>query len=71
MWGAFIFGMHWRHGGKMYYDELSVGSQDEAARICLADGCMMMPRAAEKQKKDGGKCAGFYKQVNPAGFFSS
>jgi hypothetical protein len=23
--------MHWKHGGKMYYDELSAGSQDEAA----------------------------------------
>ena len=23
--------MHWRHGGKMYYDELSAGSKDEAA----------------------------------------
>ena len=23
--------MHWKHGGKMYYDELSAGSKDEAA----------------------------------------
>jgi hypothetical protein len=39
-----------------------------AARICLAGGCMIVPRAAEKQKRDGGKCAGFYQQVNPPGF---
>jgi hypothetical protein len=31
MWQTFIFGMHWKHGGKMYYDELSAGSKDEAA----------------------------------------
>jgi hypothetical protein len=31
MWQAFIFGMHWKHANKMYYDELSAGSEDEAA----------------------------------------
>ena len=31
MWQTFIFGMHWRHEGEMYYDELSAGSQAEAA----------------------------------------
>jgi len=31
MWQTFIFGMHWRHGSKMYYDELPAGSKDEAA----------------------------------------
>jgi hypothetical protein len=31
MWQNYIFGMHWRHGEKMYYDELSAGSQEEAA----------------------------------------
>ena len=31
MWQTFIFGMHWRHCGKMYYDELPAGSKDEAA----------------------------------------
>lgn len=31
MWQNYIFEMHWRHGGKMYYDELSTGSKDEAA----------------------------------------
>jgi hypothetical protein len=31
MWLTYIFGMHWKHSGKMYYDELSAGSKDEAA----------------------------------------
>lgn len=31
MWQNYIFGMHWKHGGKMYYDELSAGSQEETA----------------------------------------
>lgn len=31
MWQNYIFGMHWKHRDKMYYDELSAGSQDEAA----------------------------------------
>lgn len=31
MWQNFIFGMHWQHGGKMYYDELSAESKNEAA----------------------------------------
>lgn len=26
----FIFGMHWKHNGKMYYDELPADSQEEA-----------------------------------------
>lgn len=30
MWLTYIFGMHWRHDGKMYYDELSAGSMVEA-----------------------------------------
>lgn len=32
MWQTFLFGMHWRHAGKMYYDELSAGSKEEAAQ---------------------------------------
>lgn len=28
MWQRFIFGMHWKHGGKMYYDELPADSKD-------------------------------------------
>ncbi len=31
MWQTFIFGMHWQHRGKMYYDELPATSKDEAA----------------------------------------
>ena len=31
MWQTYIFGMHWKHQGKIYYDELSAESQDEAA----------------------------------------
>ena len=26
----FIFGMHWKYDGKMYYDEVPAGSKDEA-----------------------------------------
>ncbi|MGC3961460.1 MAG: hypothetical protein QM813_27105 [Verrucomicrobiota bacterium] len=31
MWQNFIFGMHWKHRGKMYYDELPASSKEEAA----------------------------------------
>lgn len=31
MWQTFLFGMHWRHGKEMYYDEISVGSKEDAA----------------------------------------
>jgi hypothetical protein len=31
MWQSYIFGMHWKHGGKLYYDELTAESQEEAA----------------------------------------
>jgi len=30
MWQTYIFGMHWRHAGKMYYDELVATSKEEA-----------------------------------------
>ena len=30
MWQTYIFGMHWMHKGKMYYDELPAASKDEA-----------------------------------------
>ncbi len=30
MWQTYIFGMHWVHKGKMYNDELSAGSKEEA-----------------------------------------
>ena len=35
MWQPFIFGMHWKHGGEMYYDELPAGSQQEAAEYFI------------------------------------
>jgi hypothetical protein len=35
MWQTFIFGMHWRHAGKMYYDELPATSKDEAAEYFI------------------------------------
>jgi hypothetical protein len=31
MWQSYVFGMHWKHGGKVYYDELTAESQEEAA----------------------------------------
>ena len=31
MWQSYIFGMHWRHEEKMYYDELPAESMEEAA----------------------------------------
>jgi hypothetical protein len=35
MWRTFMFGMHWRHGGQMYYDELPAGSKEEAAEYFI------------------------------------
>jgi hypothetical protein len=35
MWQTFIFGMHWKHQGKMYYDELSAASKEEAAEYFI------------------------------------
>lgn len=31
----FIFGMHWRHDGKMYYDEIPADSKEEAAEYFI------------------------------------
>ena len=31
MWQSYIYGMHWEHDGKLYYDELPAESQEEAA----------------------------------------
>src|SRR5256885_14320734 len=31
MWRNYIFGMQWKHQRKMYYDELSAESQEQAA----------------------------------------
>ena len=30
MWQSYIFGMHWKHDGKVYYDELPAESKVEA-----------------------------------------
>ncbi|MFO1489169.1 MAG: hypothetical protein U1F65_11900 [Verrucomicrobiota bacterium] len=30
MWESYRFGMHWEHGGKLFYDELTAGSMVEA-----------------------------------------
>jgi hypothetical protein len=30
MWQSYIFGMHWKHDGKIYYDELPAESKVEA-----------------------------------------
>jgi hypothetical protein len=38
MWQNYIFGMHWKHGDKMYYDELSSESKDKAAGYFI-DNC--------------------------------
>ena len=31
----FIFGMHWKHDGKMYYDEVPADSKEEAAEYFI------------------------------------
>jgi hypothetical protein len=36
MWQTYIFGVHWQHDGKMYYDELPAGSQEEASDYFIA-----------------------------------
>ena len=30
MWQMYKFGMHWKHGGEMYYDEVPATSMVEA-----------------------------------------
>ncbi len=30
MWQSYIYGMHWKHDGKMYYDEVPAESKEEA-----------------------------------------
>ncbi len=30
MWQSYIFGVHWKHDGKMYYDEIPAESKEEA-----------------------------------------
>jgi hypothetical protein len=31
----FIFGVHWKHDGKMYYDELPADSEEEASEYFI------------------------------------
>ncbi|HTV39729.1 MAG TPA: hypothetical protein VMF08_04080 [Candidatus Sulfotelmatobacter sp.] len=31
MWQRYIFGVHWEHEGKMYYDEFPADSKEDAA----------------------------------------
>ena len=31
MWQSYIYGMHWKHEGKMYYDEVHAESKEKAA----------------------------------------
>jgi hypothetical protein len=35
MWQTYIFGMHWKYEGKMYYDELTAQSKEEAAEYFI------------------------------------
>ena len=31
MWQSYIYGMHWKHEGRMYYDEVEAESKEGAA----------------------------------------
>ena len=35
MWQSFIYGMHWRHDGKMYYDEVPAESKAGATEYFI------------------------------------
>lgn len=35
MWQSSIFGMHWKHDGKMYYDEIPAESKEDAAEYFI------------------------------------
>ncbi len=35
MWHSFIYGMHWKHDGRMYYDEIPAESKDEATEYFI------------------------------------
>jgi hypothetical protein len=48
MWQTFIFGMHWRHGGKVYYDELTAASQEEAAGYFI--GCVRQTVGKKRER---------------------
>lgn len=35
MWESYIYGMHWKHDGKMYYDEIPAESKVGAAEYFI------------------------------------
>lgn len=35
MWQSYIYGMHWRHDGKVYYDEVHAESKEEAVEYFI------------------------------------
>jgi hypothetical protein len=35
MWQSYIFGMHWRHDGRMYYDEVHAESKEAATEYFM------------------------------------
>jgi hypothetical protein len=35
MWQKYIFGVHWKHGDKMYYDELPADTKETAAEYFI------------------------------------
>ncbi len=35
MWLSYIYGVHWEHDGKMYYDEMPAESQEAAAEYFI------------------------------------
>jgi hypothetical protein len=56
MWQSYIFGMHWKHDGKLYYDELPAESKDEAAEYFI-DHCrddVSLVRVELVRPDDGG-----------------
>lgn len=56
MWQNYIFGMQWKHGGRMYYDELSAESKDDAAGYFI-DNCrddVTLVRVELVRPDDGG-----------------
>ena len=35
MWQSYLYGMHWKHDGKMYYDEVSAESKEKAVEYFI------------------------------------
>ena len=35
MWQSYIYGMHWKHDGRLYYDELPAESKEKAAEFFI------------------------------------